>query len=149
MGEAVIMEVAEKEKAQAQAQIQRDWKPSHKPWFNEKCAESFSNLVESATCQGFDLGSKATDFKKFKAKNKEVCKAPFQLMEETRKLFNEKQEAKEARKAEALKTKKEKDDAAAIPDGFVKGVNKKKTFDMDAGDDDQVNVKDESGIDQT
>jgi len=147
--EAVIMEVAEKEKAQALAQIRRDWKPSHKPWFNEKCAESFSNLVESATSQGFDLGSKAADFKKFKAKNKEVCKAHFQLMDETRKLFNEKQDAKEARKAEALKTKKEKDDAAAIPDGFAKGVNKKKTFDMDAGDDDQVNVKDESGIDQT
>jgi len=147
--EAVIAEVAEKEKAQTLTQIRRDWKPSHKPWFNDKCAESFSSLVESATSQGFDLGSKAPDFKKFKAKNKEVCKAHFQLMDETRKLFNEKQDAKEARKAEALKTKKEKDDAAAIPDGFVKGVNKKKTFDMDAGDDDQVNVKDESGIDQT
>merc|ERR1712037_354962 len=64
-------------------------------------------------------------------------------------LFNEKQDAKEARKAEAVKVKKEKDDAAAIPDGFVKGVNKKKTFDTDAGDDDQVDVKVESDIDQT
>merc|ERR1712210_217517 len=67
----------------------------------------------------------------------------------TRRLFNEKQDAKEARKAEAVKVKKEKDDAAAIPDGFVKGVNKKKTFDTDAGDDDQVDVKVESDIDQT
>ena len=102
--------------------------------------------MESATSQGLDLGSKAPDFKKFKLKNKEVCKAHFQLMDETRKLFNEKQDAKEARKAEAVKAKKEKDDAAAIPDGFVKGVNKKKTFDMD---DDQVDVKVESDIDQT
>merc|ERR550517_1336216 len=62
-----------------------------------------------------------------------------------RKVFNEKQDAKEARKAEALKVKKEKDDAAAIPDGFVKGVNKKKTFDMDDGDE----VKIEGDIDQT
>merc|ERR1712088_147705 len=87
----------------------------------------------------------ASDFKKFKAKNKESCKAHFQLMDETRKVFNEKQDAKEARKAEALKVKKEKDDAAAIPDGFVKGVNKKKTFDMDDGDE----VKVEGDIDQT
>jgi len=147
--DAVIMEVAEREKAQALAQIKRDWKPSHKPWFNDKCAESFSNLVESATSQGLDLSSKAPDFKKFKVKNKEVCKAHFQLMDETRRLFNEKQDAKEARKAEAVKAKKEKDDAAAIPDGFVKGVNKKKTFDTDSGDDDQVDVKVESDIDQT
>ena len=96
--------------------------------------------MESATSLGLDLGSKAPDFKKFKGKNKEVCKAHFQLMDETRRLFNEKQDAKEARKAEAVKVKKEKDDAAAIPDGFVKGVNKKKTFDTDAGDDDQVDV---------
>ena len=48
---------------QALAQIRRDWKPSHKPWFNDKCAESFSNLVESATSQGLDLGSKAPNFK--------------------------------------------------------------------------------------
>merc|ERR1719249_17056 len=147
--EAVIAEVAEKEKAQALAQIRRDWKPSHKPWFNDKCAESFSSLMEAATSQGLDLASKAPDFKKFKAKNKEVCKAHFQLMDETRKLFNEKQEAKEARKVEALKVKKAKDDAAAIPDGFVKGVNKKKTFDMDAADSDQDEVKVESDIDQT
>jgi len=147
--EAVIAEVAEKEKAQALAQIRRDWKPSHKPWFNDKCAESFSSLMEAATSQGFDLASKAPDFKKFKAKNKEVCKAHFQLMDETRKLFNEKQEAKEARKVEALKVKKAKDDAAAIPDGFVKGVNKKKTFDTDAVDSNQDEVKVESDIDQT
>ena len=134
---------------QALAQIRRDWKPSHKPWFNDKCAESFSNLVESATSLGLDLGSKAPDFKKFKGKNKEACKAHFQLMDETRRLFNEKQDAKEARKAEAVKAKKEKDDAAAIPDGFVKGVNKKKTFDTDAADDFQVDIKVESDIDQT
>ena len=102
-------------------------------------------MVETASSQGFDLDSKASDFKKFKAKNKESCKAHFQLMDETRKVFNEKQDAKEARKAEALKVKKEKDDAAAIPDGFVKGVNKKKTFDMDDGDE----VKIEGDIDQT
>ena len=96
--------------------------------------------MESATSLGLDLGSKALDFKKFKGKNKEACKAHFLMMDETRRLFNEKQDAKEARKAEAVKVKKEKDDAAAIPDGFVKGVNKKKTFDTDAGDDNQVDV---------
>merc|ERR1712037_382264 len=106
-------------------------------------------MGESATSLGLDLGSKAPDFKRFKGKNKEACKAHFQLMDETRRLFNEKQDAKEARKVEAVKVKKEKDDAAAIPDGFVKGVNKKKTFDTDAGDDDQVDVKVESDIDQT
>merc|ERR1712037_497610 len=106
-------------------------------------------MGESATSLGLDLGSKAPDFKRFKGKNKEACKAHFQLMDETRRLFNEKQDAKEARKAEAVKVKKEKDDAAAIPDGFVKGVNKKKTFDTDAGDDYQVDVKVESDIDQT
>merc|ERR1712039_876108 len=72
--------------------------------------------------------------KKFKLKNKAVCKAHFQLMDETRTRFNEKQEAKEVRKTEAEKAKKEKDHASAIPDGFAKGVNKKKTFDTDAAD---------------
>merc|ERR1712013_52359 len=136
--EAVVLEVAEKEKAQALAQIRRDWKPSHKPWFNDKCAESFSNILDSASSQGFDLNSKAQDFKKFKMKNKAICKAHFQLMDETRTRFNEKQEAKEVRKTEAEKAKKEKDHAAAIPDGFAKGVNKKKTFDTDAADEDDI-----------
>ena len=131
---------------QALAQIRRDWKPSHKPWFNDKCAESFSNILESAGSQGFDLNSKAQDFKKFKLKNKAICKAHFQLMDETRTRFNEKQEAKEVRKTEAEKAKKEKDHAAAIPDGFAKGVNKKKTFDTDAADEDHVDVKDEDDI---
>jgi len=147
--EAVVLEVAEKEKAQALAQIRRDWKPSHKPWFNDKCAESFSNLLEGASSQGFDLNLKAQDFKKFKLKNKAVCKAHFQLMDETRTRFNEKQEAKEVRKTEAEKAKKEKDHAAAIPDGFAKGVNKKKTFDIDAADEDHVDVKNEGDIDNT
>merc|ERR1711899_569166 len=57
--------------------------------------------------------------------------------------------AKEVRKTEAEKAKKEKDHAAAIPDGFAKGVNKKKTFDMDAADEDHVDVKDEGDIDNT
>ena len=118
--------------------MQRAWEPIHKPWFNNKCSESFSNLVESATSQGLDLVSKARDFKKFQVKNKDVCDAHFQLMNETRKLFNEKQDMKEARKMDAVKAKEEKVDAAAISDGFV-GV-KKKTFDTDAGDDNQVNV---------
>ena len=69
-------------------------------------------------------------------KNKAICKAHFQLMDETRTRFNEKQKAKEVRKTEAEKAKKEKDHAAAIPDGFAKGVNKKKTFDTDAADED-------------
>ena len=82
-------------------------------------------------------------------KNKAICKAHFQLMDETRTRFNEKQEAKEVRKTEAEKVKKEKDHAAAIPDGFAKGVNKKKTFDTDAADEDHVDVKDEGDIDNT
>merc|ERR1712004_612097 len=73
-----------------------------------------------------------------KLKNKAVCKAHGQLMDETRTRFNEKQEAKEVRKTEAEKAKKEKDHAAAIPDGFAKGVNKKKTFDTDAADEDDI-----------
>merc|ERR1712039_434051 len=101
--------------------------------------------LESASSQGFDLNSKAQDFKKFKLKNKAICKAHFQLMDETRTRFNEKQEAKAVRKTEAEKAKKEKDHAAAIPDGFAKGVNKKKTFDTDAAD--HIDVKDESDID--
>merc|ERR1712156_1094524 len=116
---------------------------------NDKCAESFSNIIESASSQGFDLNTWAQDFKKFKLKNKAVCKAHFQLMDEMRTRFNEKQEAKEVRKTEAEKAKKEKDHAAAIPDGFAKGVNKKKTFDMDAAHEDHVDVKDESDIDNT
>merc|ERR1711962_1665595 len=131
------------------AQIRRDWKPSHKPWFNDKCAESFSNILESASSQGFDLNSKAQDFKKFKLKNKAVCKAHFQLMDETRTRFNEKQEAKAVRKTEAEKAKKEKYHAAAIPDGFAKGVNKKKTFDTDAADEDHVDIKNEGDINDT
>merc|ERR1712200_395581 len=81
--------------------------------------------------------------------NKAICKAHFQLMYETRTRFNEQQEAKAVRKTEAEKAKKEKDHAAAIPDGFAKGVNKKKTFDTDAADEDHVDVKDEDDIDST
>merc|ERR1712004_261873 len=84
-----------------------------------------------------------------KLKNKAVCKAHGQLMDETRTRFNEKQEAKEVRKTQAEKAKKEKDHAAAIPDGFAKGVNKKKTFDTDAADEDHDDGKDESDIDNT
>ena len=134
------------------ANVKRDWKPSHKPWFDDVCAvsshqfiliitiminliiliqESFSKLTEAASTQDLDLHTKAGDFKKFRVKNKELCKAHFTLMDDKRKSFNAKQEAKEERKKDALKQKKDKDDAAAIPEGFVKGANKKKTFEDD------------------
>ena len=39
-------------------------------------------------------------------------------MDETRKRFNEKQEAEEARKIKVVEVKEEKDHAAAIPEDF-------------------------------
>ena len=74
------------------------------------------------------MDTRQGDFKKFKVKNKEACKAHFALMDVKRKAFNDKQVAKEGRKKEAELKKKEKDDAAAIPDGFAKGQNKKLKF---------------------
>merc|ERR1712071_4418 len=129
--EAVITEISAAEKTMVLANVKRDWKPSHKPWFDDVCAESFSKLTEAASTQDLDLHTKAGDFKKFRVKNKELCKAHFTLMDDKRKSFNAKQEAKEERKKDALKQKKDKDDAAAIPEGFVKGANKKKTFEYD------------------
>merc|ERR1719447_2601668 len=99
-----ILEKREKEKAK----VLRVWNPSHKPWFNERCAKSFSNILEIAKSQGFDLETKL-QFQKFKQKNKASCKAHFKLMDETRKRFNEKQEVEEARKTRIVEVKEEKD----------------------------------------
>merc|ERR1712226_102666 len=128
----VITEISEAEKKKVLINVRREWKPAHKPWFDDCCRESFSKLTDLASSQHFDLNSKAGDFKKFKLKNKDVCKEHFVLMEEKRKGFNLKQAAKLERKKDAIKQKKVKDDAAAITDGFVKGQNTKKKFSEDA-----------------
>ena len=73
--------------------------------------------MEIAQSQGFDLKTKL-HFKKFKQKNKADYKAHFDLMDETKKRFNEKQEAEKARKTKMVDVKEEKDHAAAIPEDF-------------------------------
>lgn len=132
--EVVINEISEAEKEKALINVRRQWKPAYKPWFDETCRESFSKLTDLALSQNFDLDSRAGDFKKFKLKNKDVCKVHFALMEEKRKAFNLKQNVKEERKKDLLKQKKEKEAEAAIPDGFAKGQNKKINFEDDADD---------------
>jgi len=96
--DTVVLKESEKKKAEA---LLRGWNPSHKPWFNDRCAKSFSKLVEIAQSQGFDLKTKL-HFKKFKQKNKADYKAHFDLMDETKKRFNEKQEAEKARKTKMV-----------------------------------------------
>merc|ERR1719154_736756 len=105
----VIVEMAEKERIQAVTNVKREWKPSGKPWFNDECATSFSALASLASEQGCDLEARAADYKKFKLKNKEVCKTHFALLEETRKAFNLKKDEKEERKKVAEEKKKEKE----------------------------------------
>jgi len=126
--ESIVTELSEAEKKKALANIKKEWKPVHKPWFDQDCSDSFSKLSDLASSQNLDLSSKVGDFKKFRVKNKEICKAHFVLLNERRNAFNNKQAEKEERKRDAELKKKEKEDAASIPDGFAKGLNKKLTF---------------------
>jgi len=95
----VMTEMMQANKTAVHKGILRDWKPSHKPFFDKECLEAWKNLNDLASKQGFDLDSNVGDFKKFKKKNKLDCSKYFKLLTSKREAYDVKKIIKEERKA--------------------------------------------------
>jgi len=80
--------------------LKKFWKPAHKPFFDKECNDAYENISDQATKMGFDLDTKAGDFKKFKTKNKEGCIKYFNLLESKRTDYNAKQKNKSKEKVQ-------------------------------------------------
>jgi len=122
----VLEEMNKKEKDVNLKNLKKFWKPAHKPFFDKECGEAYEKISEQATKMGFDLDTKAGDFKKFKNKNKEECTKYFKILESKRTAFNAKQNLKEQKKKDKAAVKEE----SSEPD---KDTNNKKTKFSDEG----------------
>eukprot|EP00092_Neocalanus_flemingeri_P035840 GFUD01039020.1.p1 GENE.GFUD01039020.1~~GFUD01039020.1.p1 ORF type:complete len:503 (-),score=224.51 GFUD01039020.1:44-1552(-) len=107
----VLDEMNKKEKDVNLKNLKKFWKPTHKPWSDKECSDAYEKISEQATKMGFDLDTKAGDFKKFKTKNKEECSKYFKLLESKRTAFNAKQKTKLEEKAAPVKEETVEDDA--------------------------------------
>jgi len=96
----VLEEVNKKEKNMILKNLKKFWKPAHKPFFDKECNDAYENISDQATKMGFDLDTKAGDFKKFKTKNKEGCIKYFNLLESKRTDYNAKQKSKSKEKVQ-------------------------------------------------
>merc|ERR1719154_67898 len=126
----VLEEMNMKEKDVNLKNLKKIWKPAHKPFFDKECSEAYDKIVELALKMGFDLDTKAGDFKKFKNKNKEECTKYFKTLESKRTAFNAKQELK----------KKDKNAVKEESSELDKDASNKKTEFSDDGQD----IEDES-----
>ena len=125
--EEVVTEMVKENKAAQVKELRKQWRPTHKPFFDKLCHEAFNKIAEEATKQGFDLDNNVADFKKFKRKNKKICIDYFKLLDERREAFNLKMKIKEENKA---LTKLEKE-VKSKEESVNSGENKKIKFDDD------------------
>merc|ERR1711971_1418744 len=107
--EEVVTEMVQANKATQLKELKKTWRPSHKPFFDKECHEAFKTLSESATKQGFDLENTATDFRKFRRKNRKECVKYFKFLDSKREACDIKQKMKEERKACEVKNVKRED----------------------------------------
>jgi len=119
----VLAEVSETEKTLNLKNLKKVWRPIQKPWFDKECQVAYSELEEKAAAKDLDLSKNPGDFKKFRSKNKEVCKQYFALMESKRKAYN----LKKTLKKENVKSE-EKPISAPLPQPISNGMNKKIKF---------------------
>ena len=122
--EEVVTEMVEANKATQLKELKKTWRPSHKPFFDKECQEAFKNLSESATKQGFDLDNTASDFRKFRRKNRKECAKYFKFLDRKREACDIKQKMKEERKASEVKNVKKEEEFETSPP-----QNKKIKFD--------------------
>lgn len=122
--EEVVTEMVQANKATQLKELKKTWRPSHKPFFDKECHEAFKTLSESATKHGFDLENNATDFRKFKRKNRKECVKYLKFLDSKREACDIKQKMKEERKAcEVKNVKREEGNEETQPQ------NKKIKFD--------------------
>ena len=93
--EEVVTEMVQANKATQLKELKKTWRPSHKPFFDKECHEAFKTLSESATKQGFDLETTASDFRKFRRKNRKECVKYFKFLDSKREACDIKQKMKE------------------------------------------------------
>ena len=91
---------------------------------DKECQEAYKTLSESATKQGFDLDNTATDFRKFRRKNRKECAKYFKFLDSKREACDIKQKMKEERKASEAKNVKKEEELETSPP-----QNKKIKFD--------------------
>jgi len=95
----VVEELNKKEIEANLKSMKKNWKPHHKPYYDEECEEAFKKLIDQSIAMGFDLEGTISHYKKFKLKNKVECSNYFKLLDDKRTEYNLKQQKKEEEKS--------------------------------------------------